>query len=85
MVKEWTLKDFYLMVAGTLATEGSFSLKLRHETDTETGYDNIQVIAACCEYLSQMGYLQWFLKEIDGWYYLACQADDVWNVRKEQP
>ncbi|MDE0636921.1 MAG: hypothetical protein OXI43_13875 [Candidatus Poribacteria bacterium] len=79
----WSLNHLHLLIAGAIATKGSFSVEIQQVTDTDHGYDNIEVIKACCEYLSHSGYLRWFLKEIDGKYYLTCQEGDIWNVRKE--
>lgn len=79
----WTLDIIHLLMAGAIATRGSFHIELQRETDTETGYDNIEAIDACLTYLWQTGYLRSFLKEIDGTYHLICQEGDLWNVRKE--
>ncbi len=56
---------------------GRFQFRTAARNGHRDGIDNIAIIKACCEYLSRTGYLRWFLKEIDGWYYLACQAGDV--------
>lgn len=82
VIENLDMGQVHLLLAGAIATRQSFRLAFAREIDELTGYDNVEVIASCCKFLSDNGYIRWFLKDFGTHIYLVCQEGDVWHVRR---